>query len=45
MKETYVSPEVEIVEFETEDIMNASNIIYKPDIEGWDDGWGSTGDF
>lgn len=44
MKETYVSPEVEIVEFETEDIMNASNIIYKPDVSDWD-GWGSEGDF
>ncbi len=46
MKKTYVEPELEVVEFETEDIMSSSGggVVYQM-LESWSDSWGSTSDW
>ena len=51
MKHTYTAPDVEVIEFEVEDIMMTSGISYNADLAGWDligdskPGWGSVEDF
>ena len=45
MKKTYIEPAFEVVEFETEDIMNASGISIMDSVSSWADGWGSTEDW
>ena len=55
MKLTYTAPDVEVIEFEVEDIMMTSGIptgiSYNADLTGWDlisdskPGWGSVEDF
>lgn len=46
MKKTYMEPEVEVVEFETEDIMNASGVSFFSGLSSWStDDWGSTSDW
>ena len=41
MKKTYVEPELEIIEFETEDIMQSSGVTYNDALDAWDSLWGS----
>lgn len=45
MKREYTSPEVEIVEFETEDIMAPSGLSYNNALSAWDSLWSSEGDW
>ncbi len=45
MKKIYIEPEMEIVEFETEDIMAASGVTYNNALSAWDSLWGSENDW
>lgn len=45
MKKTYIEPELEVVEFETEDIMSASGVTYNSLLQSWGQEWGSTSDW
>ena len=47
MKKTYIEPELEVVEFETEDIMAASGggVSYSNNLDSWSSSWGSTSDW
>jgi len=45
MKKTYIEPEFEVVEFETEDIMNPSGVSFMSNMSSWADSWGSTEDW
>ncbi len=45
MKKTYIEPELEVIEFETEDIMNASGVTYNDALSSWSDAWGSLTDW
>ena len=45
MKKVYIEPELEVVEFETEDIMAASGGVTYDSLNSWDSKWGSTSDW
>lgn len=40
MKKEYISPEMEIVKFETEDIMQSSGVTVNDLLNTWSDDWG-----
>ncbi len=41
MKKAYTEPVIEVIEFETEDIMNASGVTYDGNLTSWSDLWNS----
>ncbi len=49
MKKEYINPEMEVIQFETEDIMSASGIVYNSQItdplNAFNNNWGSTNDW
>ncbi len=45
MKKNYIEPELEVVEFETEDVMAPSGVTYNNALSAWDALWGSEGDW
>jgi len=45
MKKTYTSPELEVIQFEAEDIMSASGVTYNGELAVWASAWSSLSDW